>query len=446
MSSLETPLTEVSDGSEEAAGADVVGLAVVGLNHATAPIDIREAMAFVRDELHDAMTRLETAAGISECVLLSTCNRTELYFVSAAPREALPLLRSKLDELKGVSVMRDPQRTYVFEDAQVAEHLFRVAAGLDSLIVGETQILTQVKTAYQVANQAQHCGIVLNRLFQAAFRAGKRGRAETCIDRGAVSISSAAAGLALKVFGSLEGRKALIVGAGETGRLAAEHLVEQRIDRVIVANRTASRARELADRLGGDHVPLEERFEAAREVDVLVTATTAPGFLFDTEHVEEIVRRRKRRPLLVLDLSVPRDVDPAVNDLDDVYLHHVDALETMVEQNLARRRQDIPRVEEIIGEELREFISWLRSLAVVPLIKALKKQFDEIRVEQIERYGYQFAETDREQLDRFTRTMLNRILHTPLTQLRTYAGDTRWGAVRLDTVRDLFGLEAEEDE
>jgi len=420
---------------------DGVHVAVLGLNHVSAPVAVREEMAFADDQAQEALARLEAIAEVTECVLLSTCNRTEVYLVSPNPDKAVAAVRDLLDEIKRTTVMRRPEWTFTHRDAGAMEHLFRVVCGLDSLFVGEAQIFSQVKHAYDLATQAQRVGIVLNRLFQAALHVGKRVRTETEIGAGAVSVSSAAVGLAEKVFGNLNSRTALLVGAGETARLTAEHLAERGIRRLIITNRTLERAHALAERFGAEVIPFGERTNALPDADLLISATSAQEVLFQAADVRQAMRRRPRRPLLVIDLAVPRDIDPAVNELEDVFLHDVDALNVMVEQNLVRRCKEIPRVEEIIGEELEEFFAWYESLAVTSLIMALREHMEAIRQEQIERYQNQFCREDRSRLDQFTRTLVNRILHHPVTRLRTFSRDARWGPVRLDTVRDLFDLE-----
>jgi len=418
----------------------------LGLNHASAQLAVCEGMAFSDCEARTALARLGATDGVGEMVLLSTCNRTELYFVALRPDDVLPCVRARLDDVKGVTVMRRPEWTYTYLNTSAAEHLFRVASGLDSLLVGEAQVFSQVKQAYDLACEAQQAGVVMNRLFQAALHAGKRARTETDIGAGAVSTSSAAVGLAEKVFGSLGDRAALLVGAGETARLAAEHLVERGIGRLTIANRTRERAEALAARFGARLVPFADRVTALPDADILISATSAPDVLFQRADVAQAMRQRPRRSLLVLDLAVPRDVDPVARQVDNVFLYDIDALKVMVEQNLVRRRKEIPRVEALIREELAEFTAWYESLAVTPLIRDLREHVEAIRREQIERYGHQFSAEDRERLDRFTRTLLNRVLHQPLIQLRSFSHDARWGPLRMDAVRELFGLEKKHGE
>jgi len=247
------------------------------------------------------------------------------------------------------------------------------------------------------------------------------------------------------VFGDLSSRKALVVGAGESARLAAENLRDRNVASMLIANRTLDRAVVLAEAVDGEAIAFDARMDLLSETDILVTATSAPDAIFDLSNVQSATRQRSRRPLLILDLAVPRDVDASVNRLDNVFLYDVDALKIMVEQNVRRREKEIPRVEGIIHEELAQFLAWYGSLAVTPLIRALRQQIEEIRREQIGRYGGQFAPEDRETLDQFTRTLVNRILHQPISRLRSFSADARWGAIRLDTVRELFGLEDAHD-
>ena len=421
---------------------DGARLVVLGLNHDSAPIDVREGIALSDDELAVAFERIAPATQSGECALLSTCNRTEIYLVSPDPERALRQVARALDEIKRVDVLERGQWTYRHFDADAVYHLFRVACGLDSMLVGEAQIFNQVKDAYEHASKAGQAGFFLNRLFQAALHVGKRARTETDIGVGAASVSSAAVGLAEKVFGDLRARTALVIGAGETARLAAEHLVERRIGWLVIANRTRERAEALARKLGGRTVPYEDRLSAIPDADIVISATSAPEVILKRQDIAPIMRRRPRRPLLMIDLAVPRDIEPSLNQLGDVFLHDIDALAVMVEQNLARRRKEIPRVEAIIQQELDGFLAWYESLAVTPLIQALREHLEVIRQEQMSRYQHQFTDEDLARLDQFTRTLINRILHHPLTRLREFPRDARWGTLRLDTVRALFGLEA----
>ncbi len=365
-----------------------------------------------------------------------------MYVASPTPDETLCQVARTLDEMKRVDILERREWTYRHSDADAVKHLFRVTCGLDSMLVGEAQVFAQIKQAYDRATEAGQVGFLLDRLFQAALHVGKRARTETDIGAGAASVSSAAVGLAEKVFGDLSTRTALLIGAGETARLAAEHLVEHGIARLIISNRTPERAEALALAVGAVTLPFEHKLRAIPDADIVLSATSAPEVLLKRSEIEQVMRHRPRRALLMIDLAVPRDIEPSVNQLDNVFLHDIDALKTMVEQNLARRRKEIPKVETIINEELDAFLAWYESLAVTPLIRELREHLDLIRKEHLERYRHQFAEEDRGRLDQFTRTLINKILHKPLTRLRGFPGDAKWCALRLDTVRSLFGLEA----
>ena len=429
------------DSARAGGSPDGVRVAVLGMNHESAPIEVREEIAFTDSEVPEVLDGLPGFDGAAECVLLSTCNRTEVYLAGSHPERALDVVAKSLDEHRQTSVLRNPEWTYRYTDADAVRHLFAVASGLDSLMVGEAQIFAQIKAAYELSSGTHQLGIVLNRLFQAALHVGKRARTDTQIGVGAVSISSAAAGLAEKVFDDLGERTALLVGAGETARLAGEHLRERGVGRLLIANRTIENAERLAEHVGGSVVPFEDRADSLRDADILISVTSAPGVLFSEEDVRTAMRGSSRRSLLAIDLAVPRDIDAGVGRFDNVFLYDVDALKVMVEQSLERRRREIPRVEEIIQEECDEILAWYETLAVTPIIQELLSQFDSIRQEQLDRYGRQFTDADRRLLDQFTRTLMNRILHQPLTRLRAFTLDDRWGAVRLDTVRELFGLE-----
>lgn len=423
-------------------------LAVVGASHRTAPIELRERLALARGELADALRTLSGQG--AEVVVLSTCNRTELYLAApegesdAAVEEAVDLLAARL----GMAPDAAGRLLYVQRDRDAAEHLMRVAAGLDSMILGEPQIQGQVREAYASAREAAGpggpvVGPALNKLFQIALSVGGRVRSETGLGIGAASVSSAAVELAKKIFGSLRGRRALVLGAGEMSEVTLECLRAEGVRSTIVANRTWDRACELAERWGGEAIRWEGFAEALPQVDIVVCSTAAPHPVLTRERLRAALPNGAARPLCILDIAVPRDVEPAVGNEEGVFLYDIDDLQQIVDDNLGRRRGQLPAAEAVVAEGVEDFWAWYSSLAVVPTIRALRDHGEQVRREETARVLRQLGHLtpeDREAVDALTRSILNKLLHTPTVRLREAAGNGRGTGV-LDTARYLFHLD-----
>ncbi len=424
-------------------------LAVVGVSHRTAPIEVRERFAYGRTELPHALVRAAEATG-GEAVLLSTCNRTELYLAlpegSAGVDAAAALLAEKIG-----STPADAARwLYVHRDRAAAEHLFRVSAGLDSMILGEPQIQGQVKEAYAAAREVAGgsgpvVGPALNRLFQSAFSVGGRVRSDTGLGRGAASVSTAAVELAKKIFGSLKGRRALILGAGEMSETTLELLRGEGVRTAVVANRTFDRARELAERWGGEAVRLDDFPAALPAVDIVVCSTAAPHPVLTRERLRKGLPHGPSSPLCIIDIAIPRDVEPSVGDEPNVFLYNVDDLTGIVDDVLDRRRGELPAAEGLVAAEVEAFWTWYASLAVVPTIRDLRERAEALRRAEVERALRSLdhlAAADREAVEALTRSLLAKLLHAPTVRLRDAAGNGRGTAV-LDTVRYLFELDGQ---
>jgi glutamyl-tRNA reductase len=399
-------------------------LFLVGISHRHAPVEVRERVAF--DPKAAAALARELVDGGGECVCLSTCNRTELYVVGDdAEERALTKLRAAGgDEVAALS--------YRLADHAAALHLFRVAAGLDSLVPGEGEILGQVRAAYEAGTP----GPLLNRLFHDALHAGKKARAQTTIAESPASVSSAGAALAQQVFGDLTGRRVVVVGAGKVGELAARSLTARGAQLVAVANRSDDRGDELARRFGARWIPLEQLRDEVASADVAVTCTSAGGFLLEPADIAE----RKGRPLFVIDLAVPRDVDPAVNELDDCYLYDIDDLEAVVEASLSGRRREAERAEAIVAEEAERFRAWQASLDVVPTIASLRARAEAIRAAELSKA--KLTDAERATVDSITSQILNKLLHLPTVRMKEAAAAAD-AVLYADAVRHLFGLEDE---
>lgn len=431
-------------------------VAVVGASHRTAPIELRERLAFGRAEVPGALATLAGEAG-GEAVLLSTCNRTEVYLSAGDGVDAVGRAEAMLAERLGADVGEAGRWLYVRRDREAAQHLFRVAAGLDSMVVGEPQIQGQVREAYAAARDVAAgrgpvVGPALNRMFQTALGVGGRVRSETGLGIGAASVPSAAVELAKKIFGSLKGRRALILGAGEMSEVTLECLRGEGVRTAVVANRTWERARELAERWGGTAIRWDEFAEALAHVDIVICSTAAPRPVLTLERFRQALPRGPRRPLCIIDIAIPRDVETAVGDQENVFLYNVDDLQQIVEASLDRRRAELPAAEGIVAQGVEEFWGWYASLAVVPTIRALRDHGERVRRGEVERTLGRLrhlSDGDREAVDALTRALLNKLLHAPTARLREAAGNGRGTGV-LDTVRYLFELDhappAQDDE
>lgn len=419
-------------------------LIVLGANHRTAPAAVRDEIQMGPAEMGTFYAHLQQERELfREVAVLSTCNRTEFYGLVKDRVVADHALRDAIYQHKGVSHLSNGKYTYSWSGQETVRHLFRVAAGLDSLMVGEPQILGQVKDAFEVADQYRSAGPLLTRLFNSAVHVGKRARTETEIGRGTVSVAYAAVEMAQKIFERLERHSVLVVGAGETGALAARHFAEARPKVLTVVNRTFDRALELARELGGKARPWEELDEALVEARVVVTATGSPEAVIDVRRMEGVLKRSAQGPKVLVDIANPRNIHPRVGDLDRVFLYDLDALESIAEQNKARRRREIPKVEGIVAEEVDRFQAWFESLEMVPVIRALRGRFHEIAEKELERQVKNFHPSDREALQEYTRALLNKLLHQPTTRIRGVESNSPHGIHKLVAIQELFELDLE---
>ncbi len=419
-------------------------LIVLGTSHDTAPAEIRDQVQFSPMDVEQFCGRLRgRREDVLEVSVLSTCNRTEIYSLVREPPVGEGLIREAVALQKGVPHLGNGRYTYLLKGRQGVQHLFRVAAGIESLMVGEPQILGQVRDAHKMADQSRGAGAVLTRLFNSAVHVGKRARTETDIGKGTVSVAYAAVEMALKVFDGLEKHTVVVVGAGETGTLAARHLADQKPGRLVVLNRTFERAERLARELGGEARPFEQLEEALREASVVVTATSSPEPVLQSDHLNAVMKKRGRSPLVLIDISNPRNIDPAVGKIDSIFLYDLDALESIADQNRSRRSKEIPRVERIVDEEVDAFFAWYDSLQVVPVLRALRDRFHEIGREEAAKHGRRFGRADEEVLQAYTRALINKLLHQPTTRIRNMDSATYHGLTKLVAVQELFELEPE---
>jgi glutamyl-tRNA reductase len=402
-----------------------MSLVVVGINHRTAPVEVRERVVFESARVPDALRELASLPDVSEAVIVSTCNRTELYCVAESGEAALAEWLQRYHQL-GSSIHHC---LYHLADLRAVSHAFSVASGLDSMVLGEPQILGQLKDAYRAAQEAGTTGPLLNRLFQAAFSVAKRVRTETQIGANAVSVASAAVAMAKTVFASFENRTALMVGAGETIALAARHLHADGLRRMIVANRSVDRARELAAEFQGFAIGLDEIASHLRDADIVVASTASPNAIITREMAAQALRARKRRPMFMVDIAVPRDIEPEVAELEDVYLFTVDDLQSVVNENMENRRQAAREADRMIATEVDRFELQLRTRSAAPTIRRLRHEAERVREHTLEQARRMVAagRPTEEVLDFLASTLTNRLMHAPSQRLREAAesGDER---------------------
>ena len=421
----------------------------LGLNHRTAPVEIREKLAFPEGDQPSALGRLVHDYGLHEAAILSTCNRSELY-LAADGDGGLDEARRFLAENQGIDVQTLDSHFYQLSDSEAAIHLFRVASGVDSLVVGESQILSQVRQALETAQQNGSARLLLNELFQRSLRVGKRARAETDIGRGRLSVSTAAVELASQVFENIESCRALLVGAGEMCELTAQYLVDAGVEHLLVTNRTLARGEELARRFGGEAAPFETLATQLATVDIVISSTAATDYVISSGDLRHAMRERRGRPLFLIDIAVPRDIDPAARDLDNVFLFDIDDLEQVIAANRQERESEIDRVQDIIDDEMKQFLHWFNALGTGPLIRDLRQRAAVLQQQELARWTAKIAQLsveDQKMVEGILRGYANKLLHSPLVQIREFANDDD-GYVRLDTVRRLFDLDsaATEDE
>ncbi len=419
-------------------------LIMTGQNHRTTPIEIRERLAFDDDRAFEAIRKLQEMDGIRECAVISTCNRSEVYAVADSVEGGLETLRKLYLELFQVDEELLSRSLYGKSNDEAVKQLFTVTAGLDSMVLGEPQIFGQVKDAFARAAEAGSVKILLNRLFSHAFEVGKRIRTETAVGAGAVSVPFAAAEVVRSIFDRLDSRTALVIGAGETGVLAAKNLKRIGFRSIVVINRTFERGRELAEEVGAAALPFGRLGEALASADVVISCTSAPEPILTREQIEPIVKKRRNAPLFLMDLAVPRDVDPGVGKLSGLFLYDVDDLKQVVDRNMKKREAEAEKGHSIVAGEVDLFKRWLASLDTTGTIRQLRSRLEMIGMDEAAKFSRNMPDERRDEFVRYTRSLLNKILHNPTVRLKKLAeggGDPNDQRI----VRDLFRLDKEEE-
>jgi glutamyl-tRNA reductase len=424
-----------------------MNLALIGINHRTAPVEVRERMHIPESRQREAVSDLIHREGIREGLILSTCNRVEVVTSAEDRVDAEPIIRQFLAEHHHFELAPYQRFFYRYEQQEVVRHLFRVAASLDSMIVGEPQILGQLKRAYALACEAGGLNGSLKEIVNQALAVARRVRRETALGSAAVSVSYAAVELAKKIFGSLEGKTIFVIGAGKMGELAAKHLLRSGASAIFVTNRTYERAVQLAAAFRGTAIAFEQLFEHLPKADIVISSTGAPGYVVHKEQAARILSARRNRPVFFVDIAVPRDIDPRVNELDNTFVYDIDDLGQVVEANKKQREREAVWAEEIVQEEVQRTMRRLASRDLVPTIVALEDRLNAIRVGEIERYHSRLGNLtpdQRQAVETLTRGIVNKILHGPITELKSGAGQPEQAAlVRL--VRRIFGLKGSDE-
>ncbi len=419
-----------------------MNLVLVGISHRTAPVEVRERMNIQESRLARAVSDLVHRDGILEGVILSTCNRVEVVTHAQDSVEAAPVIRQFLSDYHHCDLSAYERYLYWHRQQEVVRHLFRVASSLDSMILGEPQILGQMKQAFATARQVGALNGTLNDVVNQALAVARKVRRETAIGTAAISVSYAAVELAKKIFGSLAGKIIFVIGAGKMSELAARHLLRSGASAIFVSNRTYDRAAELAEAFHGTAIRFEELFEYIDKADIVISSTGAPHFVVRKAQAEQLLAARKNRPMFFVDIAVPRDIDPAVNELDNAFVYDIDDLEQVVDANKKQREREAVWAEEIIEQEVQKMMQHLASRDVVPTIVAIEERLKRIRENEMERFRGRLSSLtfeQREAVDALTRGILNKILHGPITELKSGAGRPEQGTL-VQLIRKIFGV------
>jgi glutamyl-tRNA reductase len=418
-------------------------LVLVGVNHKTTPVEIREKLAFNQSKLEASLEELVSSPEIIENIILSTCNRVEIYARVENTDRGIQLLQDFICDYHSISRGNLDQYFYSCCDNQAVEHLFRVSSSLDSMVLGEAQILGQVKDAYSTARSFSSTGMVLNQLFEKAFNVAKKVREETGISERGVSISSAAVELAKKIFEDLESHSVMLVGTGEMAELAAKHLISYGVKTVYVASRTYERAAALAKTLNGCALDFEAFKEEIYKADIIITSTAAPKFIIQKEIMEKAIQKRKNKPIFLIDIAVPRDIAPEVNELENVYLYDIDDLQNVVNANMEERQKEAENAMEIVKHEVTKFNNWFSTLDAVPTIIEMRNRAENMRKIEVEKNLKtmdHLSSEDKESIHHLTQSIVNKILHKPTINLKKKT-QSQDGHIYLKAIRHLFHLD-----
>lgn len=420
-----------------------MNLIAVSINHHTAPVEQREALFFSDEEIRSFIQKVK-GKFLSEGLVISTCNRTEVYGIPIDPKLSYGDIQKLIIDFKPVKNI-SPEHFNNFYSCASVKHLFSVISGIDSLLIGDNQIYSQVRDAFLISEEMQFSKLLMKKVFDSAIKTGKRSITETKISEGAVTVSFAAVQLIEKIFSNLSKKTALVIGAGETGEIAAKHLKERGIGKLTITNRTLERAENTARKLGAEIILFDNLKENLHKYDIIISAISSENILISKADIGSAMKKRNFSDMVLMDISVPRNIDPASKEIDYVFYNDIDSLNIIVEQNLAKRKEEIPKVEKIVEEETDNFFKWYNSLEAAPAIKNLHEYFEKIRAEEVNKNKNRFNSEDQEKLEIVTKRIINKILHNPTIELKKMSGDSGYDtAIKIKILRELFGFDKKE--
>jgi glutamyl-tRNA reductase len=423
-----------------------IPITVVGFNHNTAEVDLRERATFNESQQTSIIQRLAKKYNTRGVLVLSTCNRTELYVSGRKATKYITEICSWLDTKIKENIFCNENVTYIFKGRQAIHHFFRVITSLDSQMIGEPQITGQVKDAYEKSRQLGHTDILMNKMYNFGMQVEKQVRSKTYLTDGAVSISFAGVEMARKIFGNLQNTTVLLIGAGDTAELAALHFANREVAQILVVNRTFKKARNLATKYQGKSIHMEDLHQALDQVDIVITATSSDTYILDKQLLENVARKRDYKPIFLIDLAVPRDIDPGVTDIDGVFLYNLDALEELVQKNIEQRKKEIPKAEKIVESHVSEYIKWYNTLPVVKTIKQLSRYFEDIREQEFKRLKSRFPKDSLAEVEYFSRSLMKKFLHHHIMTLRRSNQDPTRQKQHIDLVGEIYRLNESEPE
>ncbi len=419
----------------------------ISINHKTAPVHLRESLHLSGEEIKNFIQNTKEKI-FSEGLIISTCNRTEIYGIPIDQKTTHVDLQKLLLHYKPNGIVSEKNFNNFFSTSAI-EHLFSVITGIDSMLIGDNQIYHQVKNSFQLADEMNFSGFLMKRLFDSAVRTGKRAINETEISEGAVTVSYAAVQLIEKIYSNLSKKSALVIGAGETGEIAAKHLRDRGIEKLAITNRTIEKAEKLAESLNSKIIPFNNFKNEIHNFDIILSATSSPELILNYNDIKSAMKKRNYDSMVLMDIAIPRDIDPTVKSIDYVFYNDIDSLNIIVEQNLAKRKDEIPKVQAIIKEEAANFINWYSSLEVAPTIKNIRDFFENIRAEEVEKNKNRFSSDDQEKLEIVTKRIVNKILHHPTVELKKIneaSGNSESAAIKLSIIREFFGIDKKLEE
>ncbi len=414
---------------------------IIGISHTTAPVEIREQVALNTDEQKELIGVLLQQFEIDGCMVISTCNRTEVYISSEDFNNKTEGIRNRLNTFKNCNHFTNPQYAYFLQGTEAIKHFFKVISGMDSLIIGETQITSQVKECYNLAHKVNGTDTWLNKLINYGLQAEKKVRSETFLNNGAVSISYAGVELARKLFNKLETKSALLIGAGETGELAARHFADKGVKNIHIVNRTLKKAVDLAKKFGGNAHPLEELAEILPKVDIVISATSSDTFVVTKQIMQTVVKQRQNTPLFLIDLAIPRDIDPQISSLNGIFLYNIDNLHQIVQMNIEKRKSEIPKSIKIIDNFVVEFYKWISTNSIAYYIIKIRNHFEKLRQAELKRLKKRLPENGFGEIDYLTQSIVNKIIHQHIVSLKNSVGDPTRYQQHIDFVNNLYQLE-----